>query len=460
MANQEYGIYIAHNWKASERIDAELLNHMEQGIASLSNKIVSDFGFITDFQSDINTYINTINNKLEEIDDFKTEVAAIARENIDAKLAEFNNIVSSLATQTSLNNLITAIYGSTTINNEEATSLKAWIQSELNKLASSTTIVAMQSDIDELQTANTRIQTALGTDYNLSQASWNSDSISTRLSTLSTGLSNLNDTVFGTSTSGSTKTIVEQIADLNNAIFGNTSGGESSGSLIDKIKAVLGRELPDAQNIPASGFLTDSLTAQINEIKGTLGMSGGTSGGTSTLIDDVNNLLNLLYGYDKTVIEQEDPENPSESIQVETFTRKAAPNGELLHLVNAYPTLYDDFYNITVTYQEEQEDPENENQTITVEQTTTGSAKQLLTSVYSQMMDVRASNANLNQTITQYTNTIQRSERAYIAAEIETLGENEYLVLQRDPTAAVAPNEAAVAEGDYNNNTYISITFS
>ena len=348
MANQEYKQYKAHNWQASERIDAELLNHMEVGIENLSNKIVSDFKFITDFQSNMNTYIDTINNKMNELDSYKDNFENTANTAINTAI---NNRLGDYALKSSVEGLLKAIYGSnaTTYENEGAASLKAWIQSELSKLASSTTITSMQTNISDLQTTAARIQTALGTDYNLTQSSWDSNSISTRLSNLSTDLSSLNNTVRGTSTSGSTtKTIVEQIADLNEYL-GLTSSSVETNSLIDKIESALGRSLeptaeeintnnnlnyslleliealqtvlglsnaeegepsliqkiesalgrplnPTAEQIQEDELLDDSLLSLIKTIRDTLGMSGGTSGGTSNLIQKIDTIVATLYG--------------------------------------------------------------------------------------------------------------------------------------------------------------------
>jgi hypothetical protein len=130
--------------------------------------------------------------------------------------------------------------------------------------------------------------------YNSSTHTWESTytDIDSRITTLYSA-------IFGQSSSGSNKTILEQIEDLNTAIFGSSSGGSSSGSLIDKVEKAMGRslDLESGETADANGNYSNSLSTQINAIKGVLGMSGGTSGSTSTLIEDVETLLDLMYGY-------------------------------------------------------------------------------------------------------------------------------------------------------------------
>lgn len=425
MANQEHEKYIAHNWKASERIDAELLNHMEKGIANLDSELYEKLGFISGFEAQTQQYIDRINAKLEQLDDLQTAVENRAKETIDDELDNFNNIVNSLATQASLNSLINKIYGSSEIDNGESDSLKAWIQSELSKLASSTTITDMQADIRALKTTDNNIQTILGNDYDIDSATLTAETISARLGNLSTGLSNLNDTVFGTSTSGSTKTIVQQIADLNNAIFGSASGGESSGSLIDKIVKAMGRslDLESGETIDSkTGAYSNSLEAQINEIKGTLGMDGGTSGGTSTLINDVDTLLNLIYGY-KFIEEHEDPNNDESPVINRTLIRNNAPDLNILNITSNYPTLYNDFYTTTLTYNDVEKND------INATKTTQNGIIAILNSLGSDFGKVATDAKAAKSAINTYENELKNISKAYSKAFPTVIGEDTYLVL-------------------------------
>ena len=458
-------IYSPKQWADNELIERIEMNNIEQGI-QIALKQTDDIR--TTSETAINNmtsyYTNTI---LPSLNSFNTRMDGLSDEIAGYVEADLNtnnsNIVTTLqqvigvtdyniqslpysrpngvkAIDTRITELYNEVFGQGSSGSTSANSLNARLQ------ALTTTVGNLPTDISAI------IGPRLGPAY-YSNNNWvaNYTDVDTRIT-------QLYDAIFGQSSSGSNKTILEQIQDLNTAIFGSSSGGTSSGSLIDKVEKAMGRslDLEDGETADGeTGAYSNSLTAQINQIKGTLGMDGGTAGGTSSLINDVDTLLNLMYGYTITTTTEENPEDPENPIITKTINRNLAPVLENLLITNGYATLYDDFYNITVTYQTEEEDPTDSTKTITVEHTTTGSAKQLLSSVYSQIIDVRTSNATLNQTISQYTNTIQRSERSYIAAEIETLGENEYLVLQRDPTAASAPDEASVAEGDYNNNTYI-----
>ena len=246
----------------------------------------------------------------------------------------------------------------------------------------------------------------------------------------------------------------------------STSAGELS--LIQKIEGMVGRSLNVANDETIdqnTGEYSNSIMTAIKQIKGVLGIEGGVSGGgDSNLVENVNILLDLLYGYNLETTEEEDPENPGETISVTTKTRNQAPNLLTQALVNSYPTLYNDFYNATISYSEpildNQGNPvldENDNPTYTVV-TQTGSLAILISNVYNRIGNVDSTNNYLIGLLSDYEDLITKAENSYEAAETTVYGENTYLILKRDKQATIAESAEDFSEtGEYNNSTYIEL---
>jgi len=91
-------------------------------------------------------------------------------------------------------------------------------------------------------------------------------------------------------------------------VLGLSSPGAGELSLIEKIEGMIGRSLDlepaDAQNNIAAetrdantGEYSNSIMSAIRELRGVLGMSGGSSSaGNSNLIDKVNAMMVAIYG--------------------------------------------------------------------------------------------------------------------------------------------------------------------
>lgn len=449
-------IYSPKQWADNELIERIEMNNIEQGI-QIALKQTDDIR--TTSETAINNmtsyYTNTI---LPSLNSFNTRMDGLSDEIAGYVEADLNtnnsNIVTTLkqiigvtdyniqslpysrpnnvkAIDTRITELYNEVFGQGSSGSTSANSLNARLQ------ALTTTVGNLPTDISAI------IGPRLGPAY-YSNNNW-----VTTYTDVDTRITQLYDAIFGQSSSGSNKTILEQIEDLNTAIFGSSSGGTSSGSLIDKVEKAMGRSL-DLENGETAdsetGAYSNSLSAQINQIKGTLGMDGGTAGGTSSLINDVDTLLNLIYGYTVTT-----------SGGQTNISRNLAPVLENLTITTNYPTLYDDFYNVSATYETYEENEQDPDNPIRTEHTVTGSAKALISQMYGQVYNAISSNAELTSIVESYENIIQDLDNnAYRGADIVNIGDETtyYLILKKDVSESDAES---ISDIENKTNTYLRL---
>lgn len=474
MVRQPYNEY---SWEAEEIISKGKLNHIESGIETLDNEIgFADYNDIgpTITQALINLYnatkninevsINTyIDNKIGPIDERATGAYNIAE--------NARNIATNKT-----NEIIQAIYGSNGINNENYNTLKDWITNQIQALSTtiSNELTTINSNISNnknaLDQVDTRIEKALGASYyNVTNSSWD---LGTNVKSVDDRITEIYNSIFGSSSAGTTKTIIEQIADLNTAIFGNTSGSGQT-SLIDKIETAIGRPLePTAAEIAANGNVNVPLLTLIENLQALLGNSTGS--GERSLIDKIEEAIGLdLDGHYQGIDENDEPYNNSlynmildiQGVLGMNDSGSQTSNSSLITLVNQLsnaiygtnnPTsadiakiteplteLVDNFYNLSVTDDKQV--------------TTTVSIPSLLQTMYPKLGEIETVNNTLDNKVKEFSSAAERATKAYIAASPEVIGDNNYLVLKRDPEAEIATSETDIETGDYNNNTYIML---
>ena len=352
----------------------------------------------------------------------------------------------------------------------------------------------ISSDVQSTLSANntniiTSFQNLLGSQY-VNGATTLPLTLPNGLDTVDDRITQLYTAIFGTGSNNNITILQTNLADLDTYVRGasntnsltaqittlqNELGGSGSGtSFRAKVEAAIGRPLePTAQQINANGNLGENLLTLIENLQRILGVNSSSSGEKSLIEKIEENIGRTLDASYIGVDENEKPYNNSLIAMITQIQNILGLNGEvaqdegssLINLVNDLANIIygndretalisslrnfeDDFYNIPIT----QKDKDTG-----VETTITQSAKELLTSFYSTIADVNQKNDELSKQLSQKLTTITRSENAYIAAKPLTLGDNEYLVLQRDTASADATSENDVAEGDYNNNTYIRL---
>jgi len=283
----ESKVYAPKKWEDNEIIERIEMNNLEQGIQIALESRSTMENIKDEFITTIRTDLQNFNNEVEEIngriDGFENQI----NNSVDNRLSAQNNDLKTTLQQiigttdydiqsipyTRPNNInpidvrITQLYnevfGEGSSGSTSSNSLNARLQ-------------ALTNNVSDLPT---NISAIIGP--RLGSAYYSNNTWLDNYTDIDTRITEIYNAIFGNSSSGSNRTIIEQINDLNTAIFGSSDGGDSSGSRIDKIIAVLGRELPEAEDIPESGFLTDSLISKINTLDNlvsnileTLGMSG------------------------------------------------------------------------------------------------------------------------------------------------------------------------------------------
>lgn len=466
--------YQAHDWQNQEIISEQNLDRIENGIQALDEDIGrvpfpegSGYESVTDAISKMNAIVRSadIEQLKNSMNIYINEEIEKINSNVNQKINDFNTTANEAietaqtaatnaegAAKRITDNLIKTIYGenATEPYNGDSASLKEWINSQLASLTNDIQNT-ISPNITALQEVDQRIEKALGTTYyNVTNSSWD---LGADVKSVDTRISEIYDAIFGESSTGSSKTIVEQIADLNTAIFGDSTGTTQASSLIDKIEAALGRKLEYTNEDNPDEIESASILSTLRNILNTLGMAGGQSSGEqqSTLIDDVNMALNLLYGY--TIEEvHEDPED-DESPIIKKINRKTAPNLLEYAINNSYPTLYKDFYNITASYTEV-DDETQESQTITE----TKSAKDWIIDVYSTINNVSGTNNYILELLDGYSDIETKAENSYEAADTADFGDDTYLILKRNREAGIAEKIEDFSEtGEYQGSTYIRL---
>lgn len=454
--------YIHNDWQDGDILYAADINGIKNIIGDTEisgNTITAAIKVLQDSfnQIDVNTIAQNLSNQVSNniMPTINAQVQAAQTAAQQARQAVTEEIES----------LITDIYGSTTIDNGESNSLKSWITLQINNLnipALSTSINTLSTSISTL---STNVSTILGTDYY--NNGWvtvdsNNPSVSARLDTLESQVVDFTDiektlgvrinTTLEAPLTTQNASLYAMIDELR-SLLGVSSGSSSGTSLITRIERAMGISLNSADSpLITINDKTKSLYTLISEVRGTLGMTDGTAGGgTSSLIDDVDILLNLLYGYSITTVDNE----------VE-ITRATAPTLADYTIVNNYPTLYNDVYNASVTYSEPVLD--NQGQVVIVNgqpqytvRTDVGSLRTLINSLYNRLGSISSGNEYLINKLVNYDDIEAKAENSYEAAETATYNDTTYLVLKRDRTATIAESLDDLDDGEYNNSTYIEL---
>jgi len=397
-------------WKSGDVITYNAMNRLEEQVADNTNKLSS----------------------IDDMDSLRDQIAAMVTTAFDPISEQIS------ATEENLDNLVTKtnIYGSSgEIDNGSEASLKDWISAQIANLG---------DDITALEGTDARIKNALGSVYDITDPEWTlgvNKSIDTRLI-------ELHNAIFGDS-EATGESLTDKVEDAlgrpleptaeeiaGNSNYGSSllalieaiqatlgmNGGSASGSLVDTIENALGRPLsPTEQERIQDPNLTKSLYELIQEIRSTLGMEGASSSAsTSTLINDVDTALNLLYGYTKTVENNET-----------TIERNTAPVLANLNIINSYPTLYNDFYNGA-----------------------NGAIPTVLSNLQSTVTEVQTNARELNTKVSGYDDVITDLSSAYRAADVKTYNDKSYLILKSD-----LEEEDATTVDDMTNktNTYVEL---
>ena len=430
--------YVPKKWDDNELIERIEMNNLEQGIQiALEQSETIRQTSQTAIDNMTNYYVNTIlpslNSFNERVNGLSDEISGYVSENLVENNTDIINTLQTIigtsydiqtiknysrpeginAIDTRLTQLYNEVFGSEG-SSSSSTSLNARVNELIN-----TIIPNQQQNIYDV------IGARLGSSY-YSNNNWTIDytDIDSRLNTLVDNITEVYNSVFGQNGSDSSeKTIIEQLESLNIAIFGSSEGGDSNGSLINKIEKAIGRtlELEEEETTDETGAYSNSLTAQINQIKGALGMDGGTTGETSNLVHDVEMSLNLLYGYTFKE-EHENPEDETSPI-IRTLIRNNEPNLNNLDIKNSYVALYNEFYNTSLTYTDvESSDPR-------ATKTTSEGIIAILNSLGSDFGKVASYAKEANSTINEYKDILPNIDKAYSKAFPTVIGEDTYLVL-------------------------------
>lgn len=301
--------YTPKTWASNELITTSAMNNIEIGIqealaqtTSIQQTATTAINQVTSIRDQI---VAEMNNTRTELDSFQTDVMS----NVDSALTNNSNYILELFRKTlgadyynvnslswllpndkqtvneRLVELYTEVFGDSgaSASNESLRTRVQTLETNLSALSNNTST--------DISTLYTRIKTALGSSYYpIDTANWTLDNAH---QSVNTRLEELHDAIFGDSQSGAATSLIDQLAELNTAIFGSASGGEASGSLIDKIKAALGRPIDlipaDLENnIPAetadaeTGEYSRSIMTLIRQLQGVLGIEGGDASGASS----------------------------------------------------------------------------------------------------------------------------------------------------------------------------------
>ena len=427
--------YTPKTWTSNELITTNAMNNIETGIqealaqtttiqqtasnaisqvnsirTSILNELQNARNEITGFKQDIETQTDT------QLQTQANQILTLFQRSLGSDYYNINSLNWTLPTGSKTVNariteLYTEIFGNGTSTSNKSLSVRVKdLEDGLNALEDSTS-----TDKQEIYS---RVKAALGANYyDIDANNWtlgNKQSVDTRLT-------EVHDAIFGANSSGSepTTSLIDQLSQLNTAIFGSATGGQASGSLIDKIQNALGRslDLETGETADAeTGEYSKSIMILIRQLQGVLGIDGGDASGTSSnLVQDVNALKELIYG---TLV-----------IDGETVIDNTAIDHTLREII-------DSFYNATISVYD---------QTNKTTVTDTGRLDQFVSSLSSNIATIIQDNATNTAAISTINATLQDISPAYIDANSEPIGENNYLILKR---VAGKEEEVPASEAD------------
>lgn len=266
----------------NNKADKTTVNDLTDRVADLENNGVD----LTDVEKTLGVKLNTnLNAPSEILDDSLYDVINAVSEDLDDSITEVNRRMNNMELK---DTNILKIIGGTEANGYYGID---WDKDNTKKNLH-TRISDNENTISTLNSALENKVTTTQLTEGLSGKVDNStfSNLQNRVSANETNINNLDGRITDNET---------DISSLNEAIFGSSSSDTSSGSLIDKVEKAMGRSLNLEQGETAdgtTGAYSNSLTAQINDIKGVLGMSGGTSGQTSNLLGEIDSLKDAIYG--------------------------------------------------------------------------------------------------------------------------------------------------------------------
>jgi len=291
--------YVPKKWESNELIETIEMNNIEQGVQIALAQTDTIQQTANQAVENVRSQIQTFNTRANEIENELNLAKSSIENDVNSKLdAQNTNLLNALT------KLLGSYYTLGTIT-DNLDSNKSTVDARITLLydeifgEGSNGSTSSNSLNDRLKTLTDNVSDLTTTWSN------NYTNIDTRITDIDTRITKIYNDIFGNNSSGSNKTIIEQIADLNTAIFGSSDGEDSSGSLIDKIVAVLGRGLPDAEDIPESGVLEDSLTSKIDTLNDLISNILETLGMSEESTNDYtfSDVLTDLYG---ALIQKED----------------------------------------------------------------------------------------------------------------------------------------------------------
>jgi len=399
--------YDLKNWNDGDIITEAALDHAEEGIfdnrtyiQKLRNEMldmvdsihsldartanIDEEGIIARVTSNISDSLTAARNAIQQ------ELNA-AQTSINEQLSDFNTTINSFVK-------IKDIYGeNSNVYNEGYSSFKAWVSAQIAALG-----------INTINANITSIKNVLGTAI----STYNSDNTKTvgaRLTNLETQVGNGSGSGTLTSRVAALETSDSNIQSSINDIQSLVGTYYYNNGTITNYQKTITTRLNDLETATVD---LSPIQAQIDAIKGVLGMEGGTTGSTSDLVGDVNTALTLLYGY---TFEQ-DPNDSSKKI----IARYGKPDLNEFSLTNSYPTLYNDFYN-------------GANGSVPVQ------LAGLTTTVGENTQNIR----KLSTKVDTYDTAIESINTKYSGSDIVTYQDsgNTYLALKKDRTQDVAQSE-------------------
>jgi len=418
--------YYPKLWEDNELIEAIEMNNIEQGILialdaadSIGNIKDEALAVISSQMDSFNQQSQNLTNQIETIQsNISSNVSNQLNTNNSNLLAALTNLLGSYYSLNSLTDqlasgkqtvdariteLYTAIFGNGSNNNittlqTNLENLNTYVRGDNNASSLTAQITALQNELSGSGSGPSfrgKIEAAMGRPLEPTTTQIEADG-------------NLNYSLL---------TLIENLQ----SVLGLSSTSSGELSLIEKIEGMVGRSLDteSGETIDQeTGEYSNSIMSLINEIRGILGLKGAVSPSqsSSSLLDTIDNLKLAIYGTTNVT------------------------NTEINALSESLLTLEDNFYHITVS------DGTNE---------VTQSAATLLETLYPIVYEVREANEDLEDEVSSYSEILQHVSDAYVDATTLPIGENDYLVLKRDLTAAEAQNEQDIVDNEYLNNTYL-----
>lgn len=292
-------IYSPKKWEDNELIETIEMNNIEQGIQiALESRSEIERIANESLQRVTTYYEHTIYPAIEDVTEKIGSVSDTVKETVNQSLTENTaNIISSFRNllgnnyvaantnalpltlpnqMSTIDNRLVTLASSLTTTNNNLTDLNTYVRGENNTNSILNKVTALQNELGGGGSGTSfkeKIENALGRSLEPTAEEITEDA-------------NVNSS------------LLELIENLQ-GVLGLSSSAAGEPSLIEKIENALGRPLtPTAAQIQADELVDDSLLSLIKGIRGTLGMSGGTSGGSSNLIEKINAVVIALYGND------------------------------------------------------------------------------------------------------------------------------------------------------------------